>query len=321
MPLRSIAILACALVFTAAAQQAPYPNRPIKLIVADAPGGASDTRARQVGAKLGDALGQPVVIENKPGGSMIIAAELAAKSAPDGYTLLMGNLITHSLNPHLFKSLSYRPDEDFMPVTMLSGGPLVLVVPPELPVKTLPELLAYAKANPGKLSYGAIGQSSPARIVMEQLAVNHGAQFEYVGYKATAQYLQDLMAGRLQLAMNYWLVIGAQVRAGKLRAIAVAGPRRLEVAPEIPTFEEAGFPGIDGSSWQGLFVPAGTPSAIVRRLNAETLRVLQTPEIRNAIIEQGSEVGGSSPEEFAAYVRADRARWKKAVSDAKVSAE
>ncbi|HUP30655.1 MAG TPA: tripartite tricarboxylate transporter substrate binding protein [Usitatibacter sp.] len=304
--------------FAAHSQPQSYPSRPLKLIVADAPGSASDTRARQIGAKLGDALGQPVVIDNRPGGSMVIAAEAAARAAPDGYTLFMGNLVTHSLNPHLFKTLNYRPDEDFIPVTMLSGGPLVLVVNPELPVRTLPELIAYARAHPGKLSYGSIGLGSPGRIVMEQLKVRHGTQFEFIPYKATAQYLQDLLAGRLQLALNYWLVVGAQVQAGKLRAIAIAGPRRLEVAPDITTFAEAGSPDIDGTSWQGVFVPAGTPGAVVQRLHAEISRALQSPEIRSAIIEGGSEVGGMRPEEFAAYVRADRLRWRAAVNDAGV---
>lgn len=296
----------------------PFPNRPLKLIVPDGPGTAPDIRARQLGAKLQETLGQPVVVDNRPGGSMIIGADSGAHAAPDGYTLFLGNVITHSVNPHLFKALPYRPDEDFIPVTMLSAGALILVVNPSLPVKTLPELIALAKAQPNKLNYGAVGQGSTAHILMEQIKVRTGASFESVIYKSTAQYIQDLIGGHLQFSLNFWSVVGTNVRAGKLRALAVASDRRLDVAPEIPTFAEAGMPGIEAFAWQGIFLPAGTPREIVLQLQREIVRVVNLPEIRNPIIETGAVVGGSSPEEFAAFIRADRARWKKALADAKM---
>jgi tripartite-type tricarboxylate transporter receptor subunit TctC len=301
-----------------AAHAQPYPAKPIRLIVADGPGSISDLRARQIGAKLGDALGQPVVIDNRPGGSMIIAAEAAARSAPDGYTLFLGNVVTHSLNPHQFRTLTYRPDEDFTPVTLITSAPLMLVVNPQVPAKTLDELVALAKAQPGKLNYGVVGQGSPGHIVMEQVKLMRGAQFEFVPYKSTSQYLQDLVAGHLQVALNYWPILGGQVKAGKIRALAVTGLKRLDAAPDVPTFAESGLPGFEAAAWQGIMVPGGTPRAIVTRLHAEIVRVLSLPEIRDPIVEGGSEIGGNTPEEFAAFIRADRVRWKKALADARI---
>ena len=305
-------------VFTSAAAFAQaYPDRPLKLIVADGPGSISDTRARQVATRLGAALGQPVVVDNRPGGSMMIAAEAAARSAPDGYTLFLGNVVTHSLNPLLFKSLPYRP-EDFAPVTMISAGPLVLVVHPDVPARTLEELIALGKSQPDKYDYGAIGAGSPSHLIMEQLKAARGARFNFVPYKATASYLQDLVGGHLHVTLNYWALLGGQVKAGKLRALAVAAATRLSAAPEIPTFAEAGVPGIEGSSWQGIMVPAGTPRPIVLRLHLELARVLASPEIRSSIEDQGSNAGGNSPEDFAAFIQADRERWRKAAESAKV---
>lgn len=310
----AIATIALSIAMPAVAQQ--YPSKPIKLIVPDGPGSAPDTRARQIGAKLAEGLGQPVIVENRPGGSMIIGAEAAARSPADGHTLFMGNVVTHALNQHLFKTLSYRPEEDFIPVTMISAGPLVMLVNPQLPAKSLAELVALARIQ--TLDYAVVAQGSPTHIVMEQIKAFTGARFEPVMYKATGQFVQDLIAGHIKVAMTFWSVAGANVEAGKLRALAVASSRRLEVAPDIPTFAEAGLPGIEGQAWQGVFVPVGTPPAIVKRLNAEIARVLRLPEVRAPIVDTGAEVGGNSAEEFASFIRADRARWKKAVSDARI---
>lgn len=308
------AALALWLVLPAAAQQ--YPTRPVKLIVPDGPGSAPDTRARQIGAKLAEALGQPLVVENRPGGSMIIGAEAAARAPADGHTLFMGNVVTHSLNPHLFKTLPYRPEEDFIAVTMISAGPVIMLVNPQLPVRSMSELIALARTQ--TIDYAVVGQGSPVHVVMEQIKSLTGARFEPVVYKATGQYIQDMIAGHIKASMSFWSVVGTHVQAGKLRALAVASSRRLDVAPDIPTFAEAGLPGIEGHAWQGIFVPTGTPPAIVKRLNAEIARVLGLPEVRASIVDTGGEVGGNPAEEFAAYVRADRARWKKAVADARI---
>jgi tripartite-type tricarboxylate transporter receptor subunit TctC len=305
------------LFFALAAHAQDYPNRPIRLIVADGPGSVSDVRARAIGARMQEGLGQPVVIENKPGGSMAIAAEAAATSAPDGYTIFLGNVVTHSLNPFLFKSLAYKP-EDLVPVSMVSAGPLILVVHPGVPAKTLDELVAIGRSQPGKLNYGAIGNGSPGHLLMEQVKAATRADFLLVPYKSTAQYIQDQIAGHINLSWNYWVILGPHVRAGKLRALAVAAPKRLTSAPDIPTLEELGIRNIEGSSWQGIMVPAGTPRPIVARLHAEIVRVLNLPDIRASILDTGSEVGGNTPEEFAAFIRADRERWRKAVAEAKV---
>jgi tripartite-type tricarboxylate transporter receptor subunit TctC len=264
-----------------------------------------------------EGLGQAVVVENKPGGSMTIAAEAAAAAPPDGYTIFLGNVVTHSLNPFLFKSLAYKPDA-FIPVTLVSAGPLVLVVHPGVPARSLQELVALGRARPGKLNYGAIGNGTPGHLIMEQVKAAHGADFVLVPYKSTAQYIQDQVAGHIDLSLNYWVVLGPHVKAGRLRALAVAAPRRLSAAPDIPTFEEAGVGNIEGSSWQGIMAPAGTPRAVVARLHAELVRVLNLPDIRASIVDTGSEVGGNAPEEFAAFIRADRERWKRAVEAAKI---
>jgi tripartite-type tricarboxylate transporter receptor subunit TctC len=312
---RAVFALVLAAPFAAFAQA--YPNRPLKLIVPDGPGSAPDIRARQLTAKLQQLIGQPVVVDNRPGGSMIIGAEAAARSAPDGYTLFMGNSTTHALNPALFKSLPYK-DEDFIPITLVSAGPLILVVNPASPVTTVKELVALAKSRPASLSYGVIGYGSSSQLVMAQLSATTGARFEPVAYKGTGQYVQDLVGGHLDFGLNFWSVLGGSVRGGRLRAIAVASPRRLEAAPEIPTFAEAGFEGIEALAWQGIFVPAGTPREIVARLQADVVRAVRAPEVSGPIVEQGAEAGGNAPEEFAAFVRAERARWKKAATEARI---
>ena len=309
-------LLACSLGASAQAQQA-YPAKPVKLVVPDGAGSVSDLRARQIATRLGELLGQPVVVENRAGGSMMIGAEAAARAPADGYTLFFGNIVTHSLNPMLFKTLPYKP-EDFVAVTMVSAGPMILVVHPDLPVKNVEDLIALAKAQPGKLSYGVVGQGSPGHIVMEQIKLQRGTQLELIPYKSSAQATQDLLAGHLKISLSYWSIVGQHVKAGKLRALAVAAQRRLEAAPDLPTFAEAGMPGVEAMGWQGIMVPTGTPRAIVQRLAVETKKVLAIPEIRNQLIDSGAEVGGNTPEEFTAFMQADRDRWKKWITDARI---
>lgn len=316
--MRKTLLLACLAFCACAAFAQPYPHRALKLVVPDGPGSAPDIRARQLAARLQDQLGQAVVVDNRPGGSMIIGAEAAARAPADGYTLFLGNVVTQSLNPALFKSLPYRPDEDFVPLTLVSAGPLVLVVNPAVPARDLRELLALGKSQPNKSSYGVVGQGSTGQIVMAQVMLASGAAFEPVVYKATGQYVQDLVGGHLHMGLNFWSVLGGHIKAGRLRAIAVSASRRLEVAPDIPTFAEAGLEGIVASSWQGVFVPAGTPREIVARLESELRRAMASPEVRNPIVEQGGEPGGNSAEDFAAFVRAEKARWRKAATDARI---
>jgi tripartite-type tricarboxylate transporter receptor subunit TctC len=312
--------LALAVSFIAATGFAQeFPSRPLRVIVAEGPGGPTDLRSRQIGAKLSEFLGQPVITENRPGANMILAAQAAARAPADGYTLFMGNSGTHTTNPLLFKSLPYRADEDFAPVTLVTAGPFILVASAQTPAASLAQFLALAKDRPGELNYGSI--ATPVHVAMQMVISATGVQLVHVPYKSIGPVLQDLISGRLHAGFTFWSVIGPHVKSGKLRALAVAAPRRLSVAPDIPTFAEAGLPGIEATGWSGIFVPAGTPKPIVARLHAEIAGILNLAEIRNQIIETGAEPGGNSPEEFAAYIRADRARWKRAMEDAKISAE
>jgi len=307
--------------FVCVAQAQTYPARPIRFIVPDGPGSVGDLRARQVGAKLSENLGQPVVIDNRPGGSFMVGSAEAAKAAPDGYTIFLGSIVTHSLNPLLFKSLTYRPNEDFQPVTMLSAGVLVLVVHPSVKARTLHELIAIGKTEPDKLAYAAVGRGGPSHLAMEQLKSITGAKFLFVPYKSSGTYVQDLVGGHMPVALNYWSTLGPHIKSGKLRALGVASPRRLEAAPDIPTFEEAGVRGVDGYGWQGIFVPAGTPRAIVLKLQGEIARAINAPEIRSQLVETGTEIGGNSPEEFGAMIRRDQEKWKKLAADAGITPE
>jgi tripartite-type tricarboxylate transporter receptor subunit TctC len=306
--------LALALGFAAAVQSAAlaqsYPSKPIRFIVADGPGSAGDLRARLLATKLTESLGRPVIVDNRPGASFIVGAEAAAKALADGYTIFMGNMVTHSLNPLLFKSLPYRPNEQFVPVTMVSAGPLIVVVHASVPATTLAELVALGKGRPNQLGYGAPGLGSPQHLVMEQIKRDTGAQFTMVPYKTTGTMIQDLVGGHLPLTMNYWSVLASHVQSGKVRALAVAAPRRLDAAPDIPTFAEAGLPGMDCQVWQGIFVPTGTPRAVIARLHADISLAINSPEIRRNIIETGAEPGGNSPEDFAAMIRADQEKWR-----------
>jgi len=314
LPLRSMAklvTLCVALALSSAALAQSYPSKPIRFIVPDGPGSVSDLRARQLGAKLSEQMRQPVVIDNRSGGSFIIGAEAAAKSPADGYTIFLGSIVTHSLNPLLFKSLPYRPNEDFVPVTLLSAGPMILVASPSVPATNLRQLIDLSKAKPNQLGYGVVGLGSPGHLVMEQIKRETGAKFLMVPYKSSGTYIQDLMGGHLPVTLSYWSIVGPAVNSGKLRALAVAAPHRLEAAPDVPTFADAGVPGIEGYGWQGIFVPAGTSPVLVARLQIEIASAINSPEIRGQMIDSGADPGGNTPEQFAAMIRADQAKWRR----------
>ena len=304
-------LLVFALAGASAATAQTYPSKPIRFIVPDGPGSVTDLRARQLGVKLAEQLGQAVVIDNRPGGSFIVGAEAAAKSAPDGYSIFLGSIVTHSLNPLLFAKLPYRPNEDFTPVTLLTAGPMILVTNPSVPAANLRELIDLSKARPNQLGYGVIGLGSPGHLVMEQIKRDTGAQFSMVPYKSAGTFMQDLIGGHIPITLSYWSIVGPHVKSGKMRALAIAAPRRLEAAPEVPTFAEAGVPNIEGYGWQGIFVPVGTPRPIVLKLQAEVARALNSPEIRANIIETGADAGGNPPDEFAAMIRTDQEKWRR----------
>ena len=298
-----------------------FPTKPIRLIVSAGPGSTPDLRARQIAAKLPDTLGQAVIVDNRPGGNGFLAAEAVARAPADGHTLLLGAQSIFAVNPWLFKSLPYRPDEDFAPVTLVTAGPAILTVNPQVSAKNLAELLAFAKAKPDVLTYSTSGRGAIGLLLMEQLKRKTGAQLVPIAYKATGAEIPDLIAGQISASFNFWSILRPHVRSGKLRAMAVADARRLVAAPEIPTFEELGHAGMEGISWTGIFVASATPRPIVTRLHADLARILQHPEMRDSIIETGAEPGGDSPEEFAAFVRADRARMGRMMREANISPE
>jgi tripartite-type tricarboxylate transporter receptor subunit TctC len=286
-----------------------YPSRPIRLIVPFPPGGSTDILARVLGEKLAQGLAQPVVIDNRPGAGGSIGAEAVARAAPDGYTLMMGHLGTLAVNPAIYKNLPYDPVKSFAPVSLMAIVPSVLVVNPSLPVASAAELVAYAKAHPGKLAYGSAGNGSTSHLTTEYFKLITGTDILHVPYKGVGPMLTDLVSGQLSMGLNGAPAVMAHVNAGRLRALAVTSLKRLEALPQVPTLDEAGVRGFDASGWYGLVAPAGTPQAIVARLNAEIGRAMQTPELRSRLDSDGAMPAPGTPEEFAAFIRAEIARW------------
>jgi tripartite-type tricarboxylate transporter receptor subunit TctC len=298
-----------------------YPSRPIRLIVPFPPGGSTDILARALSDKLSQGLGQPVVVDNRPGAAGSIGAEAAARAAPDGHTLMMGHLGTLAVNPAIYKNLPYDPVKSFAPVSLMAIVPSVLVVNPSLPVTSAAELIAYAKAHPGKLAYGSAGNGSTSHLTTEYFKLVTGTDILHVPYKGVGPMLTDLVSGQLSMGLNGAPSVMQHVNAGRLRALAVTSLKRLEALPQVPTLDEAGVRGFDASGWYGLVVPAGTPQAIVARLNAEVGRAMQTAELRARLEAEGALAAPGSPEEFAALIRAEIARWDTVLKRAGVQAQ
>ena len=312
----------CVLVASAAwapARAQTFPGKPVRIILPVGAGKPGDVRARQLAAGFPEVFGQPLVVENRPGANGFIATEAAARAPADGYTLFMGNSNTHVYNPWLFRRMPYRDIEDFAPVTLIAGGPLMMAVNAQLPVRTLGELIALAKAKPGQLNYGA--GSGFTDVVTHQIKRATGINVVGVPYKTPGADLSDVIAGHIQITFNFWAILEPLVKSGKLRALAVAAPTRLAAAPDVPTFAEAGVPGVELFAWTGLFVPAGTPPDIVDRLQKGVAQILHAPALRDEIIRSGSNVGGNSTAEFSAYWRADRARTGQTLADAGIAPE
>ena len=306
----------------AAAASAPamaqdFPVRPIRIIVAYTPAGATDILARAVGQKMSEYWGQPVIVDNRPGAAGNIGTEIAAKSAPDGYTLLMATAGTHGINPGLYRKLNWDPKE-FTGVSLVAMVPNILVVNTALPVKSVKELIAYAKANPGKLSYGSPGLGSTAHLSMELFKSMTGTNMIHVPYKGSAGVMADVMSGQIALTMDNIPPYLPQVKAGKLRALAVSPAKRTPAAPEIPTVAEAGVPGYDSGAWFGIVAPAGTPKPVIDKLAHETQRILKLPDVRERIGALGAEVVGDTPEEFNAFMKSELAKWAKVIKEANV---
>ncbi|MGZ5178676.1 MAG: Bug family tripartite tricarboxylate transporter substrate binding protein [Burkholderiales bacterium] len=295
-----------------------YPTRPIRIVVAYTPAGATDILARVIDQKMNEAWGQPVIIENRPGANGNIGTEYAAKAAPDGHTFLMTTAGPHGINPSLYRKLGYDAVKDFTAVSLVALVPNILVVSNALPVKNVKELIAYAKANPGKLSYGSPGAGSTAHLSMELFKSMTGTNLVHVPYKGSAGVLTDVMGGQIAATMDNMPAYLPQVKAGKIRALAVTPNKRSPAAPDIPTVAEAGVPGYNSSAWFGLVAPAATPKDVVTKLSVETARILQLPDVKSRLSELGAEPIGSTPEQFSAHIKAEIAKWAKVIKEANV---
>ena len=311
-------LLAACVLCAAAATAADYPTRPIRIVVAYTPAGATDILARAIGQKMTESWGQSVIIENRPGAAGNIGTELAAKATPDGYTLIMGTAGTHGINPNLYRKLGWDPIKSFEPISLVAMVPNIMVVNNALPVKSVKELIAYAKANPGKLNYGSPGVGSTAHLSMELFKSMTGADLNHIPYKGSAGVLADLMGGQIAVTMDNIPPYLPQVKAGKIRALAVSPARRSPAAPDLPTVAEAGVPGYESGAWFGLLAPAHTPKAIVDKLSAETARILKLPDVAERLSALGAEPVGSTPAEFAALIKAENAKWAKVIKEAHV---
>jgi tripartite-type tricarboxylate transporter receptor subunit TctC len=297
----------------------PYPSKPVRWIVPTGPGSAVDVNARRVTGKLSEALGQPVIVENRPGANSMIGAREAARAAPDGYTLFQA-VVNNAINDALAPDPCCVLTDKLVPVTRLYTTPLVMVVHPGVPAATLQEYVALAKAKPNSLTYAHGGTGAITQMVGELLKLTAGIQVREVPYKAIGAELPDLTGGHVSTAFLSPVVIRDMVRSGKLRALAIADRQRLGILSEVPTMAEAGYP-IEGLGWNGIFVPAGTPRPVIDRLQQEIARVLQLKEIQDDAAALGTRAGGEKPEEFAAFVRAEVQKWGKVVKDAAIKAQ
>jgi tripartite-type tricarboxylate transporter receptor subunit TctC len=309
------AVAACALAAPSIAQEPAYPSKPIRLVVPFPPGGATDILARNVAQRLTETWGQPVVVDNRPGAGGNIGSELVAKAAPDGYTLEMGTVGTHAINSSLYARMPYDHVKDFAPVILVAAVPNVLVVNPGVPVNSVQELIAYAKANPGKLNFASSGSGTSIHLSGELFKVMAGVQMTHVPYKGSAPALSDLLGGQVQLMFDNLPPSLPQIKAGKLRALAVTSATRAPALPDVPTIAESGLPGFEASSWFGVLAPAGTPPAIIAKLNAEIGKWLASPEAKEKLAAVGANGAGGTPEDFARHIQAETAKWAKVVKE------
>jgi len=298
-----------------------YPSRPLRMIVPTAPGGGTDFTGRLVAAKLSETLGQQVVVENRGGGGGSVGADNAAKSTPDGYTLLLGSIATHAVNPALYKKLPYDHLKDFAPVSLIGTVPNAMVVHPSVPVKSMQEFITYAKANPGKINYGSSGVGSPPHLSMELLRSMTGINLVHVPYKGAGPALADLLGGQVQAMCTSLAGLINFIKSGRVRALGVTTAKRNPQLPDVPTIVESGVPGYEVTIWYGVFAPVATPKAIVQKLNAEMIKALTSPEMKERMALQGMDPAPSTPAELAAFVKAETLKWAKAAKDSGATAE
>jgi tripartite-type tricarboxylate transporter receptor subunit TctC len=304
---------------TVSRAQPAYPSRPIRLIVPFPPGGSTTIIARVMGQKLGESLGQHIVIDNRGGGNTIIGSEAMVRAAPDGYTLLHVTA-THAINPSLLK-VPYDPVRDFAPVATLVSTEILMVVNPSLPATNLQEFIALAKSKPGQLNFASSGSGTTNHLAIELFSLLAGIRMQHIPHKGAGPAVTDLMAGQVQLFMNNALPLTSFVKAGKLRAIAISGATRLRSLPEVPTFAEAGLAGFDARSWQGILAPSRTPPAIIDKLSQEIGRILRLPEVRDNFQTMGADVFVSTPAEFAQLIKTDLVRYAKLIKQANIRLE
>ncbi len=294
-----------------------YPTRPVRMVVGFPPGGGTDVVARIISPRLSENLGQPVVIENRPGATGTVAAAMVAKSPADGYTIMMGHVSVNAIAPSLFPNLQYDVAKDFAPITLAASVPHFVVVHPSVPVNSVSELIAYAKTRPGKLSFPSAGNGSTPHLAGEIFKSMAGVNLVHVPYKGTGQSMQDLLAGQHQVAFDTAPASAGYVRSGRMRVLGVSSAKRVPEYPDVPTVAEAGVPGYEVTTWYGVFAPGGTPAAIVNRLHADITNAMQAPGTRTRLAEAGADgTITRTPEEFAAMVRADIARYAKIIKDA-----
>lgn len=296
-----------------AAHAQTYPTKSVRFVVGFPAGGATDVVARTISQKLGEALGQPVVVDNRAGAASNIAAELVAHAPKDGHTIFMGTVST-SINPSLYKKLAYDPLKDFTPVSQVTGTPFLFVVHPSLPARSVKEFIALAKSKPGELNYGSAGSGSGGHLFVEMFGSMARVKLMHVPYKGAAPATTATLSGETIFMFDNIVTTLPLARAGKLRPLAVTTATRSAAAPEIPTLSEAGVPGYDANAWFGVFVPTGTPQPVINRLNAEIVKIVKLPEMRDRFLALGAEPLGSTPAEFAAFFRNEVAKWAKVVT-------
>ncbi len=315
MGLRQVFAALALAAFAAAAPAQDYPAKPIRLIVPFPPGGGTDIAARTVANKLSETLRWTFVVENKPGAGGNLGVEQAVKSPPDGYTLVIGQTSNLAINPALYAKLPYDPLKDLSPIALIVSAPVVLVVAANSPYKSLGDLLAAARRDPGAVTFASPGNGTVSHLAGELLQRASGVKFTHVPYKGAAQAMTDLLGGQVQSFMSSVPSALAQIKGGRLRAIAVTSAKRAAEMPEVPAIAESGYAGFDATTWYGLLAPAGTPAAVIKRLNAEVNRALGMPDVSGRLAAEGGEVLGGSPERFASLLKADHAKWGRIVKE------
>lgn len=312
---RSSLVLLCGALAAAfqPAQAQQYPTRPVRFVVPFAPGGSTDTLARTIGMKLGDALGQQVVVDNRPGANGDIGMMIVAKAPPDGYTIVLGYIANLAIAPSLYAKMPYDPVKDFQPLTQPASSPNVLTAHPSVPAKSLQELIALAKAKPGAVSFASTGVASVGHLTGELINNLAGIRMTHVPYKGSGQAVSDILGGHVQVMFSGFSSTLHHIKAGKLRALAVTGPKRSNALPEVATIAEQGFPGVEATAWYGILAPAGTPRPVVARLHGEMVKSLKLPDVTQKLESLGFEIVASTPEQLGAYIRSEIRKWEKVV--------